>query len=156
MRIILLTFLFVVSVTATAQARLGETPDQLVARYGQPLQENDQKAEGDKVAASYVGFQKGGFYINVTISDGISVKERFSKVNHEALTLSETRTLLDANSQGHEWEAPETNGNQKKWIRDDGAVAALNQGFLTITTKELIAKETIAKKLEAKPSLDGF
>ena len=52
MKLALLTFLFIVSVTATAQARLGETPDQLVARYGQPLSEDDQKGGGDQDCAS--------------------------------------------------------------------------------------------------------
>jgi hypothetical protein len=157
MRIALLTLCFIASVTATAQARLGETADQLVQRYGQPLSENDQKGGGDKIASADVVFQKGGFQINVTLVDGISVAETFNKINGEALTIGEARTLLDDNSQGHEWEAPQVVQGGKLWLRDDSATASLGQdGSLTIKSKELMAKETTAKKLEARPSLDGF
>jgi hypothetical protein len=156
MKITLLTLFFIVSVTITARARLGETADQLVARYGQPLQETDQKADGDKIAAAEVVFQKGGFTIDVTLTDGISVEEKFNKINGEAMTVAEVRTLLNANTQGYGWEAPRTIEGQKKWMRDDGTVAELAGGFLIITSKELIAKEMTAKKLEAKPSLEGF
>jgi hypothetical protein len=156
MRMALLTLVFIVSVTATARARLGETADQLVARYGPPLKETDQKSEGDKIASANVVFQKGGFQIEVTLVDGISEAETFNKINGDGLSLGEVRTLLSDNSQGYGWEAPRMVGNQKKWMRDDGAVAALDQGFLTIKSRELIAKEATAKKLENQPSLDGF
>lgn len=157
MRITLLTLVFIVSVTATAQARLGENPDQLVARYGQPLSENDQKAEGAKVAASDVIFQKGGFEIHVTVSNGISVAESFKKINGEPLTIGEIRTLLTANAEGHGWEAPQTVQGEKLWSRDDAATARLGQdGSLTIKSKELISAQAVAKKLERQPSLDGF
>jgi hypothetical protein len=156
MRIALLALFFVAGLTTTAWARLGETADQLVARYGQPLKETDQKGEGDKIASADVVFQKGGFRIEVTLVDGISVAEMFNKINGNGLSLGEIGTLLNDNSQGYGWEAPQVIEEQRKWMRDDGAVASLAQGFLTIKSKELIAKETTAKKLEARPSLDGF
>jgi hypothetical protein len=157
MRIALLTLFFIVSVTATARARLGETPDQLVARYGQPLKETDQKGEGGKIPLAEVVFQKGGFEIDVTLVDGISVAESFKKINGEALTTSEVRTLLAANSQGHEWAAPRVIKDEKCWARDDSATASLAQdGSFTIKSRELIHKEAVAKKLEARPNLEGF
>ena len=157
MRIVFLTLFFIVSVTATARARLGETADQLVARYGQPISETDQKAEGDKIASAYVVFQKGGFEIDVSLSDGISVSESFKKLNGEALTVGEIQTLLNSNAQGSGWEAPQMVEGGKLWMRDDGAVAKLAQdGSLTLKSKELISKETAAKKLERAPSVQGF
>ena len=153
----ILALILTLSVTATAQARLGENPDQLVARYGQPLSEKDQKAEGDKISLADVIFQKGGFQIEVTVTDGISVLESFKKLNGQPIVSSEVRILLTANSQGLGWEAPQTGGSIKVWTRDDGATATLaDDGSLTIKSKELVTKETQAKKLEAKPSLDGF
>ena len=157
MRTAFLSLLFVIAITATAQARLGETPDQLVARYGQPLSEADQKAEGIKVAQAAVVFQKGGFEIDATLSNGISVAESFKKINGEALTIGEIRTLLSANSQGYEWEAPHVAQGGKDWTRDDNATARLGQdGSLTIRSRELTSKEALAKKLERAPSLEGF
>ena len=157
MRKALLALVLVVTVSTTAQARLGETPDQLVARYGTPLSEKDQKAEGDKISLADVIFQKGGFQIEVTVTDGISVCETFKKLNGEPVTLAEVRILLTANGQGFEWDEPHGNGVARAWTRDDGASATLGQdGSVTIKSKELMSKEAIAKKLEAKPSLDGF
>ena len=157
MRTEFLTLLFVATITATAHARLGETPDQLVTRYGQPLSEVDQKAENGKVAMASVVFQKGGFEINVAVTEGVSVQETFKKLNGQPMTLGEVRTLLNSNGQGFGWEAPQNLTDEKVWKRDDGATATVGpDGSLTIKTKELIVKETVAKKLENSPSLEGF
>jgi hypothetical protein len=157
MRTEFLTLLFIVGVTATAQARLGETPDQLVARYGQPLTEADQKADGSKVAMANVVFQKGGFEIDVSVNDGLSVQETFKKLNGQPLTIAEVRVLLNANGQGFGWEAPAALPQGKVWKRDDGATATAGEdGSLTLKTRELIVKESVAKKEERTPNLDGF
>jgi len=158
MRLALLTFLLVLGVTSTAQARLGENADQLVARYGQPLTENDQKREGDKIALADVIFQKGGYQIEVTVTDGISVAEKFKKLNGEPLTIGEVRILLGANSQNYDWQAPRVGGNGERWwTRDDNATAHMDSdGSLTIKSKELVVKESAAKRAEVRPSLDGF
>lgn len=159
MRIVLLTLVFIITVTATpARARLGETPDQLVARYGPTLSETDLKAYGDKVAESDVIFQKGGFQIDVTVTNGISVAESFKKINREPLTIAEIRTLLTANSEGHGWEAPQLVQGAKVWSRDDDATARLTGDgtLLFIKSKELAVEQAVAKKLERQPSLDGF
>lgn len=153
----LLIFLFSISVTATAWARLGETADQLVARYGQPLSEIDQKAEGSNPALSFVSFQKNGFQINVTLSNGSSAAESFKKLNGDPLTIGEVRALLTDNSQGYEWEAPQVMAEGKRWGRDDGAVATLIGGqIFNISSKELLVEKAVAKKLERQPSLEGF
>ncbi len=157
MRIAFLTLCLIVSVTATARARLGETADQLVARYGQPLKEDDQKGENGKIPLANVVFQKGGFEINVTLVDGISVSESFKKLNGDPLNLGEIRTLLTASSQGYGWEAPRVIEGEKWWTRDDNATARLaRDGSFTIKSRELVHKEAAAKRLERAPSLDGF
>jgi hypothetical protein len=158
MRAALLTLVFILSVTATAQARLGENADQLVARYGQPLKETDQKSEGVKVASADVNFQKGGFQITVTLVDGVSAAELFKKINGAVLSTGEVQTLLNANAGGHEWEAPQSVQGEKIWLRDDSATAKLSQdgGDLLIKSKELISAQAAAKKAESTPTLDGF
>ena len=158
MKFALLTLGFIVGVTATAQARLGENADQLVARYGQPLKESDQKNEGVKVASADVVFQKGGFFVNVTLVDGISVSENFWKLSGEPLSLADVRTLLAANAQGHGWEAPVVVHSEKVWLRDDSATARLDAAGTTllIKSKELITAQAEAKKVAQKPTLEGF
>jgi hypothetical protein len=157
MRTEFLTLVFIVGVTATAQARLGETPDQLVARYGQPLSEVDQKPENGKVAIANVVFQKGGFEIDVAVNDGFSVQETFKKLNGQPLSLGEVQTLLNDNGLGNSWEPPVYIQQGKMWKRDDGAVGIVGaDGALTLKTKELIAKESTARKDERAPTLEGF
>ena len=157
MRITVLTLVFIVGVTASAQARLGETRDQLAVRYGPPLSEVDQKAEAGQLPLVFLIFQKNGFEIDATLSDGISVSELFKKLNRDALTIGETQILLTDNSQGHEWEAPQADDGGKLWMRDDGVAARLaRDGSLVIKSKELMSAEAAAKKLEDHPSLDGF
>jgi hypothetical protein len=157
MKIVLLTLLLIAGETVTAWARLGETPDQLVARYGPPISEEDQKGEGDKVALARVVFNKGGFAIEVTVADGISVEESFKKINGDTFSIGEVRTLLGNNSQGHGWEAPMTIQGEKLWMRDDDATAKLAQdGTFIVKSSDLSEKEAMAKKLEHHPSLDGF
>jgi hypothetical protein len=158
MKIVLLSVVFILGLTATAQARLGENADQLVARYGQPLKEDDTKSEGVKVASAEVSFQKGGFQIDVTLVDGISVAESFNKLNGDGFTVGEVRTLLAANGQGFEWAAPVVVEGEKVWLRDDSATATLNAAgtVLVIKSKELISEQNQARKAEERPSLDGF
>lgn len=158
MRIALLTIVFILGVTATAQARLGETADQLVARYGQPLKETDQKSEGIKVASADVNFQKGGFQVSVTLVDGVSAAESFKKISGAALSIGEVQTLLNANAGGHGWEAPRLVQGEKIWLRDDSATARLSQDgvSLLIKSKDLISAQAAAKKAESAPTLEGF
>ncbi len=157
MRNVLLTLGFIAVATTGAQARLGETPDQLVARYGQPLNEADQKADGAKIPLAAVTFQKNGFQIDVTITEGVSSQEIFKKINGQSMTVSEARVLLAANAQGREWGPQQKGGGEFIWIRDDNAVARLaTDGSMIIRSHQLTAEEAIAKKLEQKPTLDGF
>lgn len=130
---------------------------QVTIRYGRPLSEVDQKGEDGKVPLVFLTFQKSGFEIEVALSDGISATESFRKLNDEPMTVSECRTLLTDNSQGYGWEAPQVIEEQKKWVRDDGAMAVLTGGrIFRVTSKDLLTKEATAKKLELQPSLEGF
>ncbi len=157
MRIALLTLVLIATLPAGAQARVGETPDQLVARYGQPLNEVDQKAEGAKISLARVTFQKGGFQIDVTISGGISVQEIFKKINNQSITVEEGRILLNANAGGLNWSAPQKTLDAVIWTRDDNAVAQLSSdGSMIIRSRELAVEQASAKHLEEHPSLEGF
>jgi hypothetical protein len=157
MKTALLTLLFVVNLTVSAWARLGENADQVIARYGQPLSEIDQKGEGGKIPLVYLIFQKNGFEIKVSLSDGTSGAESFKKLNGDVLTIGEVRTLLGINTQGFGWEAPTGTEGEKRWVRDDAAVATLTGGrIFYVESKDLINKEASAQKLTSAPNLQGF
>jgi hypothetical protein len=145
------------SITVPAWGRLGETGDALIARYGQPLSETDRKAEGGKIPLIELVFQKNGFEIDASISDGVCGEESFKKNNGDELTVLEVRTLLGLNSQGFQWGAPATIDGGRQWTRDDGSMATLTGGhILSIKSKTLADKEMAAQKLDRTPSLDGF
>jgi hypothetical protein len=157
MRIAPLTLVFIVTTTCGAFARVGETPDQLVARYGQPLNETDQKADGAKISLAHVTFQKGGYQIDVTITGGLSVQEVFKKLNGQSMNVDEARLLLNANAQGFDWSAPLKKSDAIVWKRDDNAMAELSSdGTMIIRAHALSAEEATAKHLEQHPSLEGF
>jgi hypothetical protein len=158
MRIVLSTLVLVFALTTAAQARLGETPDQLVARYGQPLKEDDQKAEGTKIQLANVKFQKNGFEIDVTITDGVSSEEIFRKLNGQPITVNEARVLMAANAQDRDWNAPHRSADGITWTRDDNATGFLpaDGSSFTVRSHALVDEEISAKRLEQHPSLDGF
>jgi hypothetical protein len=157
MRIILLSLVFIATTAVAAHARIGETPDQLVARYGQPLNETDQKAEGDKIALAHVSFQKGGFQIEVTISGGLSVEEIFKKLNGQSITVDEAHILLTANAGGQNWSFPDKGKDAITWTRDDHALAKLtSDGTMTIRSQDLVVQQAAAEHLKQRPTLDGF
>ena len=157
MRYALLTLALFPAMTAVVHARIGETPDQLVARYGQPLNEVDQKPDGTKIALAKVTFQKGGFKIEVTITDGVSQMEFYTKISGQPITVEEARVLLTANAQGMEWSPPHQTSDAIMWTRDDNAVARLgSDGGMVIRSHQIVAQETAAKTDEQRPTLDGF
>lgn len=157
MKIALQVLVFTLLLTTPAWARLGETGDQIVARYGQPLSQVNLKAQGKQVALTELVFQKNGFEIHVSLSDGVSDAESFRKLNGEEFTLAEVRALLNLNGQGYGWEAPDNVTGDKVWTRDDASTATLSDGrVLLIKSKDLMDKEAAAKKATLTPSLDGF
>ena len=156
MKIALAGLLLTFTLSTQAWARLGETADQIVDRYGQPLSQLDQKAQGRDIAMTRLTFQKNGFEILVSLVDGVSDQEAFRKMNGDPLTLAEIRTLLNINAQGSSWEQPMNSDGEKVWTRDDGTTAEVNGSLITITSKDMLDKEAAAKKATMAPSLEGF
>jgi hypothetical protein len=143
--------------TTPAFARLGENPTELVARYGQPLSEADQKRMGEKIALANVSFQKGGFQIDVVITNGLSVQEHYHKLNGQPINEDEVAALMTANAEGRTWLQPKVINGSRVWTRDDGATATFEgDGSLTVRLPALNAEEAKAKHLEQKPSVEGF
>jgi hypothetical protein len=125
---------------ATAvQARLGETYDQCVARYGKPLSETDTTAV----------FSKPPFKITVGLIDNRAVYVFYEKPGsfmNESILKTERETLLEANSTGLQWSeyrCPERYKDQHilndLWQRTDGAVACyeFKSNMLLIVQKSI-------------------
>jgi len=156
----ILVLLALAALTLPAHARLGETVDQCIARYGQPVAQEDEPAvPGEKSAI----FEKNGyaiwaFFLNGKCGMIIFLKiDRDKTVGHKYMGLSmgddELKTLLDASANSFPWiEADNAEG--KFWYRADGSAAAYdpNKPVLQITAKEFGEAE---KAQEAK-KLQGF
>jgi hypothetical protein len=151
MKIQFLTLFLIVSLTGPAWARLGETEDQLIARYGDPTNKGSGGPVGEKT--SWIHFKKSGFDIEVILFNGVSSQEHITNSQGDGMTTQEIKTLLDANAQGHAWK--ELSGGQN-WQRDDGALASINGSGLLFQSKELIDAEAAAYKAAHARSLEGF
>jgi len=84
---------------ASAFARIGETEDEIRARYGKPV--NEDRAQPPIVERGYL---TSGMIVVVMFIDGKSEAEMFMKAkNFDQLSDEEVQLLLKANSNGKEW-----------------------------------------------------
>jgi len=146
----------------TAQARLGETADQLTARYGQ----------GTGVGTNVQTFHKQNWTITVWLKDGVSAAEQYQKVGGPS--DDDINTLLSNNAQGQTWKVktvqhtlgemlvPTVATISRCWVRDDGTLAYTPGGIqycLTVKSKALVDAEAAKKVADDKAkqsSLNGF
>jgi hypothetical protein len=165
----LLALLLGFALATRAEARLGDTQDQLVARYGPGANAGAATAA---YPVSVMTFHKQNWYIIVKLINGISVGESFQKQGGP--TDEDVTTLLALNSEGHEWKSATPNQTalqslfhsfateRKAWQRDDGAYAFLPGPLLTaltIQSKQLLdadAAKADADKKAKESSLKGF
>jgi hypothetical protein len=142
--------------TLSARARLGETEDQIISRFGTPA--DAPKFEGDLPGVTYKLFSKQNFNIYVGLIDGKSAYECYQ--TDSGVDNALIRQLLDIESEGHKW------GRPQKWsdwnsgrIRDDGAVAYVWKSAFIAESKEFAEMESARRKETAdarKPRVDGF
>jgi hypothetical protein len=154
MKIHLLTLLLVISLTAPAWARLGETEQELIARYGKELGKEIVAGGGEQISKEIIQFKKSGFDIRIELFNGVSAFERISNALGDALSDQEIKTLLDANAQGHIWSST----GEHKWQRDDGVATAEIEGahISKVTSKNMVEAEQAAHKAAHTHSLEGF
>ncbi len=145
-----------------ARARLGDTQEELTARYG-------QRTNGGK---DVLIFHKENWSITVWMMNGVSSAERYQKSGGP--TDDDIATLLSVNSQGHTWTVkpvehsmigtfiPTLDAIGKSWKRDDGALAFTPGGLaycLTVKSKPFLDYEEAqdaADKKAKESSLKGF
>lgn len=88
------TLLFLLFLTVPALARLGETPQQIEARYGKPL----ETAKPDSPATNAEVYAKNGFRIEVGFYEGKSYYEQFRRIDPQ-----EPNSLLEITETEREW-----------------------------------------------------
>jgi len=156
MKLLVYSLLLLGLATLSARARLGETEDQIVSRFGPPT--DAPRFEDDLPGVTYKLFSKQNFNIYVGLLDGKSAYERYQTdggVNDMLI-----RELLEIESEGHMW------GRPRKWsdwnsgrVRDDGALAYSFESAFIAETKEYADMESAHRRHMAddrKPRVDGF
>lgn len=117
-------------------ARLGETEDELIKRFGRPVSTITDK-DDIGIADKQLMFKKGDTIIHATIYRGECVSEgyQFMDGDGEAVplkgpALEKAEAALGANAAGFEWQKHPSPGAINPdmlhaWNRTDGAVAAV-------------------------------
>lgn len=137
--------------SASTEARLGETPDQIEARYGKPKM-TDKTADPRLV---YSRYESRGFVIDVGFLDGKSQAEIFKKPPGEQIHDSEVAALLQANSFGHKWVERERIDFDKRW--DLGEVAFAHFALGVPTTFTILTRQMLKHSGDAEQKrLKGF
>src|ERR1700690_1327563 len=103
-------------------AELGETMDQCIARYGQPV---PQVTTPPGLPGKSVSFKKNGYVIMVAFLKGIAGFETIFKEDESELSDKEIEAILQADNAGGKWGKPEqiNSKNERGWSREDGATA---------------------------------
>ncbi len=153
-----------------AEARLGETLDQCIDRYGPVVEKNRATLAGSDAEAAV--FSKSGITIITEYKDGVVWSVTYKK---KGLSLGEIEALLEANKTTGTWSAPLKLGDLDYRISGDrsriasfstdkpttiGTLSILTQPFTVLNRAEYLArsvapKEVTGGKDSAKP-LTGF
>lgn len=116
--------LALVTLASVCQAKLGDTMDQCIARWGQPLTGSDPREPY---------FRVNDYNFKITFWKGVVAEESIYEVhNHPRLQLSngeivsdkEIETLLESESDGKKWLATYSDEYGQRWQREDGNVFA--------------------------------
>ncbi len=163
MKLSLLPLLFLFA-AGTLQARVFETYDQCVSRYGKPL--TTTKTD----IGSTVSFVKNNVSITVEFRKDTAVGVTYFKLadkdkpaENRAFSKEEVATLLESNGADHKWgsERKDMNG-QPYWVTTDNALNARLTAERTILNVQdgaefaRKAKDTPPATKPAKRDLEGF
>jgi len=151
-----------VLVSSSAFARLGETEEDLAARYGQPTSKPIDLAPAyqeylgiaSEHAPRTLTYKKDGFSIEVCFIGGHSERETLSRQTTD-LSLEETQQFLDLNARGAQWKVV-----RKRLNKEGGSIPVgweLNQGSAFAEVKEgaLSIYSQKFKELEAKQNAEA-
>jgi hypothetical protein len=141
--------LFVLGVANTCQARIGDTLEQAIQRYGKVV----NKASADEFAM----FKEGSYYITAHFHDDKTdaityVKTASGTSTKGAFSDPEIEKLLRINGNGQTWERSKAKTGPYEWTTEDRKLQAVysESKFLVITTAGYLTRlEEAAKKKKA-------
>lgn len=130
-----------------AQARLGETKEQLEARLGKPLSESNER--GYKILL----FKKENFSILCLLSDNKTVSIIYQK--NLGFTESEVQAILEKNSTGGGWVEFSNNDEATLWKEESSQRSALydkKENKISFTLDKMVDRH----RAEQKRALDSL
>lgn len=135
---------------SSAAARLGEAQTQIEARYGKPY------ARSSPGGFEFHSYHKARIDIDVAYKNGKSVAEFYYKRDRQAMSETEIRVLMDANSAGSKWFKLIEGPDHPLWQNGLDYRAFYTNRKLTICTTRFM--ETVHAEHEAseKQKLKGF
>jgi hypothetical protein len=149
----ILLILAAMALALPAHARLGETEDQCIARYGAPTSPAvDNNDNG--VPTHEMFFQKDGYAITVNFLNGKAGTVQFWKKD---ISHDDINALLEANAQGGTWavdDSPDYSGDA--WHRNDGAEARAILNDITFISPEMQAAFDAARKAKDAQNTQGL
>lgn len=144
--------LSVCCLVSTASARIGETPAECAARYGEPV-----SFDADEQSQT---FRKGDMMIVAYFYEGLCSQILFTKLERgEELSDNEIEVLLDANGGGRKWKPRTTFGVDRFWDAEDGdrlAQYAAGNDILVICTSAHLERDEAKRKKAEREKLNGF
>ncbi|HSI84670.1 MAG: hypothetical protein ACAI35_23180 [Candidatus Methylacidiphilales bacterium] len=152
---VILSALMLMPALPSAQARLGETPEQCNASYGKPVSSDTE----DLKTTRFARFEKSGLEIITTYSEGKCVQIQFSKLNGGILENEERAALTEASRESAEnWLAADAPANTSFLRSDSKATATYStkSKTLTLTNEEWIKSERALRSKEKIQHLKDF
>jgi len=135
--------------TSPLSARLGETKEQIIKRYGEPEERDDEFSDRHE---SFL-FSVSNYSILVTFLDGVSHGEFYTKLDDEDFSETEISRLLEINGGGKEWEVAVIRGNHL-FNQGEELYGAASGSQLFVQTKELKKYEESLKVEKNKKNLE--
>jgi hypothetical protein len=151
MKMTLFALALVLCGASQAWASLGETETDLVKRYGPKL----GSFASDTGRFSTLEFEYLDYHVTVTVLDGASAREVFTRKDKKPLNVVEQQTLLDANALGSKWEKKDDDQHVTIWVLESRQGFAgyykdgpdQNANMLVVKTPEMLAFEEALKKM---------
>ena len=135
-------------------ARLGETEQELVARFGGPASRAKEitLTQGKIIDfGSKLTFRQGDWTIVCAIIDGRSAREVYHKRGE--WTEDQFTTVLTSNGQGAKWtdiSKPSVRKLAREWRREDGAKAIWRMGVAMSVTQPAYERAKVNAEAKAK------
>lgn len=147
-RLALVATLALLTFTTAARAFLGETPQQLDARWGQPVQITRY------LLPKFVGqqrvYQSQGMTVTVLCMNGTSHREIYSKNNR--WTDAQISNFTKANARTGHIQVLSATPNRVQWVFGDNIYASYTNrgtgGFLTVSTADCARVEGMRSREE--------